>query len=146
MKNLIIIIAITAFQACCFKGVKREVSLNVFLPSVQDGYVFQKVIADGAIKPIELKTMEYENLSYMVFALPVNSTADSTRYFFFSEGKTDTVVIQYQRVFTEEKCGLSMDFRDEKVRKNTLSNFAQLSLGASGGLPLSFSNKLELYN
>jgi hypothetical protein len=146
MTKLIIIVSMAVLTACCFKGVKKEVSLDVSMPPVQDGYVFQKVVADGGAKPIELKMMEYDNLSYMVFALPVNSNADSTRYFFFSEGRTDTVVIQYQRVFNEEKCGLTMDFTNEKVSKNTLSNFARLSLGKIGTWPGNFSNQLDFYN
>ncbi len=146
MKSLFGFLCLVLLQACCPGGADKEVSLDVSFSGSLELPLFDRIVAENANRNIVLKTLSGGSGTYSDFKLPVNTNADSTRYFFFRPGQIDTVVIRYTRIFNHSNCGLLIDFKNESVSKNTLSASAFVSLGLSGGLPGNFRNSINFSN
>jgi hypothetical protein len=122
--------------ACEFCSFNEEVQLKtLYSDNIVDKPIFLEIIAEGANKPVVLQRGESLGDIFSKFSLPVNTNADSTRYIFKRENRTDTLTIRYSREFKMEgnDCGFNVNFGSNKVTKNTLEFSAYLRLGIING-------------
>lgn len=147
MKTAYIFLMLVFLQACkC--GSQKEVSLDVSYSGFEDRPKFDRVVAEGAKRDILLTTKTENMDAYSEFKLPVDSNKDSCRYFFYQAGRVDTVVISYQKIldYGPDDCGFSIDFKEARVKKNTIHGTAYLNLGSRSYLiGTGFEASLEFY-
>jgi hypothetical protein len=133
--------------ACEFCSFKEEVQLKILYSSnIVDKPIFLEILAEGANKPVVLQRGDSLGDIFSKFSLPVNTNADSTRYIFKRENRTDTLTIRYKREFkmVGNGCGFNVNFDNDEISKNTLEFYADLKLGDYGGLPFSNTDRKEI--
>jgi hypothetical protein len=95
--------------------ITKEGQMLVSFKAQIDTFQFNKIEAEGGNRPILLGKP---------YRLPMNSAADSTRYFFYSGPRRDTLTVSYVRKFTFDphaKAGYKLYLDFVEIRKNTLS-------------------------
>jgi len=119
MIRFLFILILTQVLTACFQPeeypIKKEGQLLLSLNAQIDTFQFYKIEAEGANRPVPIAKP---------YRLPMNSVADSTRYFFYSGPRRDTLTVSYVRKFSFDPQGRSgyklfLDFVE--IRKNTLS-------------------------
>ena len=119
MIRFVFILILPLVLTACFQAeeypIRKEGQLLMSLNAQIDTFQFYKIEAEGANRPI---------LFAKPYRLPMNSAADSTRYFFYSGTRRDTLTVSYMRKFAFDPKGkdgykLYLDFVE--IKKNTLS-------------------------
>lgn len=119
MTRFVFSIILSLVLTSCFKPpgypIVKEGQLLLNFKVEIDTFQFNRIEAEGGNRNVPLAKP---------YRLPMNSSTDSTRYFFYSGSRRDTLTVSYVRKFTFDPKGqtgyeLFLDFVE--IRKNSLS-------------------------
>lgn len=144
MKNflwLAIMLFLLFLSSCtCGSSYKNEPLMEMEFNSYKDSVqfpLFTNIVAENASKPLKLENASFKNQPLIRAKLPIDMNADSTRYFFYSANRIDTLSIRYKRIFDYDKhCGYTL--RLEQTNKETIRSTFKLKIyldeGEGGGI------------
>ncbi len=119
MNRFIFSLLLALLLTSCFKQpeypIVKEGQLRLSFKIEIDTFHFDRIEAEGGNRPVSLSKP---------YRLPLNSSSDSTRYFFYSGSHKDTLTVMYTREFAfdpKRDIGYKLYLDFVRIRKNTLS-------------------------
>jgi hypothetical protein len=148
MKTTLILFALSLLLWSCKDcgDTSSETKIRLEFNGLAEEPVFQKIIAAGANREVSLVKMVTKKEPNPHYYLPIPNTENGATYYFFRPGRTDTLMISYERKmeFKSNECGFTMNLEKFDLVKNTLSTNASITDGDRSP-PFDFVDNFDPY-